>query len=209
MGTTKHSVCAQTVDGDKSYFLLRRAPWSYGPSARTVRPDRPYGRSVRTVRTDGPYGPSDRVPPVRFSARLLAVPVNRGGFSGFRFGSAASCTGSSPGVGDPPPFSTSTVAVGPAAQNPFKSCQITKIISKANEDQREKDWAKGLSQGLGQGSHLRPLAWPRAPPHTPSYLESYILSGGALGQGPEVGPLTQPLAQPLDPTLFSLIFVGF
>ena len=30
------------------------------------------------------------VPPVRFSARLLAVPVHRGGFSGFRFGLAAS-----------------------------------------------------------------------------------------------------------------------
>ena len=40
--------------------------------------------------TDGPYGPSGPVPPVRFSARLLAVPVNRGGFSGFRFGLAAS-----------------------------------------------------------------------------------------------------------------------
>ena len=50
-------------------------------------------RSVRTVRTDGSYGPSGPVPPVRFSARLLAVPVNRGGFSGFRFGSAASCPG--------------------------------------------------------------------------------------------------------------------
>ena len=34
--------------------------------------------------------------------------------------------------------------------------QIIKIISKANEDQREKDWAKGLTHGLGQGSHLRP-----------------------------------------------------
>ena len=31
------------------------------------------------------------VPPVRFSARLLAVPVHRGGFSGFRFGLAAYC----------------------------------------------------------------------------------------------------------------------
>ena len=76
----------------------------------------------------------------------------------------------------------STVTVGPAAQN---HVQITTIISKANEHQREKGCAEGLSQGLGRRLDKK------------------------MKLGPDVGPLTQPLAQTLGPTLFSLIFLGF
>ena len=141
-------------------------------------------------------------------------------------------TGSSPGVGEPPHSVLVNSTVLPSVSPPHSvrvllqlarlprtrsnHVQITKIISKANEDQREKDWAKGLSQGLGQGSHLRPQLhfFARGGGANARLPGARLLRGAASSHkkmklGPEVGPLTQPLAQPLGPTLFSLIFVGF
>ena len=136
-------------------------------------------------------------------------------------------TGSSPGVGGPPshsvlvnstvlpsvvpprPFSTSTVTVGPAAQNPFKS--------RPNHQNNIKSQRRSKRKGLGQGAEPRvgsrvpPQALGRGPPPSGCRTQGKEECGGrmALGQGPEVGPLAQPLAQPLGPILFSLIFVGF
>ena len=127
---------------------------------------------------------NEGTPPQDIHGDVLLAQVKKTSFEGIRFPSFCEIgTGSSPGVGEPLPHSVlvnSTVL--PSVSPPPHSVrvllqlarlprtrsnhvQITKIISKANEDQREKGWAKGLSQGLGQGSHLRPLA-EGSPPHS-------------------------------------------